>query len=90
MKKGEICSKLFSVKQNELTHLKVKVLRRHFQSPTTNLHILAPGHTKVLFETRFWWKESEEFDQEDEMFAKKYFAKSRIGITESAENFINI
>ena len=52
--KGEICSKLFSVKQNELTHLKVKVLRRHFQSPTTNLHILAPGHTKVLFETRCW------------------------------------
>ena len=48
--KGEICSKLFSVKQNELTHLKVKVLRRHFQSQTTNLHILAPGHTKVLFE----------------------------------------
>ena len=39
--KGEICSKLFPVKQNELTHLKVKVLRRHFQSPTTNLHILA-------------------------------------------------
>ena len=39
--KGKICSKLFSVKQNELTHLKVKVLRRHFQSPTNNLHILA-------------------------------------------------
>ena len=39
--KGEICSQLFSVKQNELTHLKVKVLRRHFQSQTTNLHILA-------------------------------------------------
>ena len=52
--KGEICSKLFSVKQNELTHLKVKVLRRHFQSQTTNLHTLAPGHTKVLFETKCW------------------------------------
>ena len=57
--KGEICSKLFSVKQNELTHLKVKVLRRHFQSPTTNLHTLAPGHTKFLFETRCWWNWSE-------------------------------
>ena len=49
--KGEICSKLFPVKQNELTHLKVKVLRRHFQSPTTKSHAL-PGHTQVLFETR--------------------------------------
>ena len=57
--KGEICSKLFSVKQNELTHLKVKVLRRHFQSPTTNLHTPAPGHTKVLVETRCWWNWSE-------------------------------
>ena len=37
--KGEICSNLlFSVKQNELTHLKVKVLRRHLQSPTTKSH----------------------------------------------------